>query len=293
MTKYQFLQLFSKAWYKAIQPNNLISGFAKTGIHPFNSNAISVPTLPDMEVDSEHEEEVAASEDGRGDLEEMMEEGAPEDNQGVKATAFSPSELELFTTRYENGYDIYTDTEYVIWLAENHPDALPDDVLNTLQPRSDPYRPFEEDSPLVIEPNESESNVPREKSFHEIVGNVSLDPPSSRVSRDNMNPVDSSSEPTATQQNNPTITHQTAVDLVLKQVENDNRVSNIAQFIINTTIFKTETKQQTTCSYQCHGNYNDGRKTEEEKRRGRSQGAAQERMRGKETAERGRKVKKI
>ena len=206
MTKYQFLQLFSKAWYKAIQPNNLISGFAKTGIHPFNSNAISVPTLPDMEVDSEHEEEVAASEDGRGDLEEMMEEGAPEDNQGVKATAFSPSELELFTTRYENGYDIYTDTEYMIWLAENHPDALPDDVLNTLQPRSDPYRPFEEDSPLVIEPNESESNVPREKSFHEIVGNVSLDPPSSRVSRDNMNPVDSSSEPTATQQNNPTIT---------------------------------------------------------------------------------------
>lgn len=74
MTKYQFLQLFSKAWYKAIQPNNLISGFAKTGIHPINSDAISVPTLPDMEVDSEHEEEVAASEGGRGDLEEMMEE---------------------------------------------------------------------------------------------------------------------------------------------------------------------------------------------------------------------------
>lgn len=117
--KYQFSQLFSKAWYKAFQPNNLISGFAKTGIHPFNSEAISVPTLPD--------------------LEEMMEEGAPEDNQGVKATAFSHSELELFTTRYENGYDIYTNTEYMIWLAENHPDALPDDVLNTLQSRSDSY----------------------------------------------------------------------------------------------------------------------------------------------------------
>ena len=139
MRKYQFSQLFSKAWYKAIQPNNLISGFAKTGIHLFNSDAISVPTLPDMEVDSEHEEEVAAGEDGRGDLEEMMEEGAPEDNQGVKATAFSHSELELFTTRYENGYDIYTNTEYMIWLAENHPDALPDDVLNTLQSRSDSY----------------------------------------------------------------------------------------------------------------------------------------------------------
>ena len=109
--KYQFSQLFSKAWYKAIQPNNLISGFAKTGIHLFNSDAISVPTLPDMEVDSEHEEEVAAGEDGHGDLEEMMEEGAPEDNQGVKATAFSHSELELFTTRYENGYDIYTNTD--------------------------------------------------------------------------------------------------------------------------------------------------------------------------------------
>ena len=84
VTKYQFSQLFSKAWYKAIQPNNLISGFAKTGIHPLNFDTISVPTLPDMEVDLEHEEEVAAGEDDRGDLEEM-EEGAPEDNQGVTA----------------------------------------------------------------------------------------------------------------------------------------------------------------------------------------------------------------
>ena len=91
VTKYQFSQLFSKAWYKVIQPNNLISGFAITDIHPFNSNAISVPTLRDMEVDSEHEQEVAAGEDSCGDLEEMMEEGTPEDNQGVKATAFSPS----------------------------------------------------------------------------------------------------------------------------------------------------------------------------------------------------------
>ena len=94
----------------------------------------------------------------------------------------------------------------MIWLAENHPDTLPDDVLNTLQLRSDPYRPFEEDPPLEIEPNESESNVPRDKSTHETVGNVILDPPSSRASCDNMNPVDSSPEPTATPQDNPTDT---------------------------------------------------------------------------------------
>lgn len=145
VTKYQFSHLFSKAWYKAIQPNNLISGFAKTSIHPFNADAITVPALPNIEVDEGDDDDSdgskikdkfespstsgAGKEDSRSAAEEKMEDGSGK--EGYKEE-FTPSEIERFTTRYENGYDIYTDPRYVTWLVENYPDALPDEVRNSL-----------------------------------------------------------------------------------------------------------------------------------------------------------------
>ena len=40
-------------------------------------------------------------------------------------SSFSPEQLELFETRFENGYDIfYTDAAYVTWLQEHHPDSV-------------------------------------------------------------------------------------------------------------------------------------------------------------------------
>ena len=45
VTKYQFSSLFSKAWYKAIRPENLISGFRRVGVCPFNSEAITAPDI--------------------------------------------------------------------------------------------------------------------------------------------------------------------------------------------------------------------------------------------------------
>ena len=49
VTKFQFSSLFSTAWYKAIKPENLISGFRKCGICPFNSKAIVVSEIPQRE----------------------------------------------------------------------------------------------------------------------------------------------------------------------------------------------------------------------------------------------------
>jgi len=46
VTKYQFSTLLSKAWYKAIQPQNLIAGFTKSGINPYNPEAIKAPVYP-------------------------------------------------------------------------------------------------------------------------------------------------------------------------------------------------------------------------------------------------------
>lgn len=41
ITKYNFVQLFSEAWMKATTPENICSGFRKTGIMPFNPNALN------------------------------------------------------------------------------------------------------------------------------------------------------------------------------------------------------------------------------------------------------------
>jgi len=42
ITKYSFIPLFAKAWSQSFSPNNLISGFRKCGIYPFNAEAIEI-----------------------------------------------------------------------------------------------------------------------------------------------------------------------------------------------------------------------------------------------------------
>ena len=69
-------------------------------------------------------------------------------NQGdnSKSISFSAQQIELFTTSYENKYDIYNSDDYVTWLAGYHPDALLDYVNlqdSAPQHRSDPFQPFE------------------------------------------------------------------------------------------------------------------------------------------------------
>ena len=36
-----------------------------------------------------------------------------------------PSEVDRFTRRYEEGYDVYIDKQYVAWLQLHHTEALP------------------------------------------------------------------------------------------------------------------------------------------------------------------------
>ena len=140
VTKYQFSALFSQAWYKAIKPENVISGFKKAGICPFNPKAIAAPPP----------------------LSSMDESVSERHCQSSSNSTLSQEKYELFTTRFENGYDIYTDEEYMAWLNDNHPDSIPseiclksDDVdsihdgdmeetdIFTCYDRSDPYDPFE------------------------------------------------------------------------------------------------------------------------------------------------------
>ena len=42
VTKFNFNFLFSKAWFQALTPANLIAGFKTCGVYPLNRSAISV-----------------------------------------------------------------------------------------------------------------------------------------------------------------------------------------------------------------------------------------------------------
>ena len=66
------------------------------------------------------------------DLVECIETSSNQDlpgeaGQSVESSVsqFSEAQTILFTERYENGYNIYTDTEYVAWLQEFHPESTP------------------------------------------------------------------------------------------------------------------------------------------------------------------------
>ena len=45
----------------------------------------------------------------------------------VRESHFTPKQLELFQERYDNGYDLYTDPDYVMWMIDNHPTDVPRD----------------------------------------------------------------------------------------------------------------------------------------------------------------------
>ena len=42
VTIYNFSELFSQAWYQAMIPRTVMSGFRATGVYPFNRRAISI-----------------------------------------------------------------------------------------------------------------------------------------------------------------------------------------------------------------------------------------------------------
>ena len=45
MTKYHFSTLFNDAWMKTMMPTNIVAGFKKRGVYPFNPNEVVVETM--------------------------------------------------------------------------------------------------------------------------------------------------------------------------------------------------------------------------------------------------------
>ena len=112
-----FLQLFSKAWYRTIKPENIINGFRATGVCPLNRMAIAAHVEVSSDLSSSGEDEALQDCDYFQLQEEaLMLAKLQEDTPIPPKPFFSEEQIHLFQTRFENGYNLFIDKDYVAWV---------------------------------------------------------------------------------------------------------------------------------------------------------------------------------
>ena len=147
VTKFNFSRLFSQAWCNAVIPANVMSGFRKAGVYPFNPNAITIIENTSMDSSS------TPSRDESGDMPSTSTSTdattppisnavavnsstlpTPTDSTTAAGTLNQPSsevesdftysadQEELNKRRYQEGYDL-PDAMYEEWLKLHHPES--------------------------------------------------------------------------------------------------------------------------------------------------------------------------
>ena len=98
-----------------------MAGFKKCGVYPFNPSAIQVC------VNDNDDSEVTAVNDN----DRVQQSSTGNDLNIVRKpsldTSFTAEQELLFKRRFEEGYDIFVDTDYVRWLKLHHPEYCPTD----------------------------------------------------------------------------------------------------------------------------------------------------------------------
>ena len=97
-----------------------MSGFRGVGIYPFAPNMI-LNKFPKPKKSSTPQgtdsTNKSSTPQGSGSTKQT--------NVNNAKTNLTPETMKLYEKRLENGYDVYTDVNYVAWLEEFHPDHLP------------------------------------------------------------------------------------------------------------------------------------------------------------------------
>ena len=116
VNRFQFSSLFAKAWMRGMTPANVISGYKACGIYPYNPDEV----LKQFEGLPSSQPSLA------------LPSSQPflHDSTAIRSE-FSDQQIELFETRYSEGYDIFEDEEYVLWLKSYHPEAVPGNLDGT------------------------------------------------------------------------------------------------------------------------------------------------------------------
>ena len=126
VTRQVFSQIFSKAWFRGMTPENVIAGFKATGVFPLDRSAIHIPGE-----ESECDSPIAA---GKSIAYLPLYSPAPSCRRSVftslspaaeDATSeiFSPEELRKFECRFEEGFNLKHDERYNKWLKIHHPES--------------------------------------------------------------------------------------------------------------------------------------------------------------------------
>ena len=155
VTKFQFCSLLNQAWFKAINPATNISGFREVGVCPFNATAIQ----PYSDVLSD-ENSCSSSNEASGNevisnqsLTEKNAEFIVNENSSSHQYTFTEEDICLFQNRFENGYGLYHDNLYVDWLRQEHPNSLPDGLVNDEQV----------DTSVTVHPSTMANNLEQEE----------------------------------------------------------------------------------------------------------------------------------
>jgi len=182
ITKFNFVNLFVKAWSQAVTPANVIAGFRTCGIYPVNSAAIRVNS---SNTQSRVQSNQVRHSPGNDSTVACVHQGNTGDNGGDfmndHSNRFTPEQEELFMRRFNEECDLFIDPDYVRWLRVNHPekqippgsdsllDLLPDDGQTPFDlpdhPSLIPVPSLDQESPGVSNseeqlPASSEQSIP-------------------------------------------------------------------------------------------------------------------------------------
>ena len=131
ISKFNFNKLFSQAWLKSLIPANLIAGFKTCGIYPFDRNAVKAVPIFDTSGNDKASEKTLEP--------EMLSNESTEDSRitntevGFDAESdeiFSTEQIQLFTRRFDEGYNLSIDPAYNHWLKKSHPEFSTTDLAS-------------------------------------------------------------------------------------------------------------------------------------------------------------------
>ena len=151
VTQFDFMAMFSQAWYRAMTMPNIMAAFRTTGIHPFNRDSVSVvdqstvrkfnpKSLPlstglayiHLYSPSRKRSKVLTSGSGclsrRGELvssdvseDSVLSEAKTATQEECDVPVFSEDEHARFRRRLKEGFHLHTDDCYNLWLSVYSP----------------------------------------------------------------------------------------------------------------------------------------------------------------------------
>ena len=134
ITPFQFSSLFSQAWSAAVSPANIIAGFRTCGVYPFNPSAISATPHTEHEYDTGTSVATSTSSSCDDKVRQKSSRNEPKQQcDRTESDVVPPTSTALFTEeqerrfriRFEEGFNVFMDDDYVTWLEIHHPESLP------------------------------------------------------------------------------------------------------------------------------------------------------------------------